>query len=329
MSTNESKNLTKPGPKPGQDLMLLKKETADLVLEKVQAFQQNGELDLPPNYSAANALKSAWLILQDAKDKDKHPVLQVCNKASIANALLDMVVQGLNPAKKQCYFIPYGHSLTLMRSYFGAVAVALRLNKNLEDIYAEVVYEGDSLEYSIDRGKRVIETHKQQLKNIDDSKIVAAYAVALGKDGEVVRSELMTLEQIKKSWRQSKVSPINDKGEIKSDSTHGKFTAEMAKKTVTNRLVKHFINDSDDSDLVIKSVRRSDDMAAEAEAEAEAEANANTLLIDITPEGQEPERDDDGLSDEEKAEILAQEAREAREAQRLKEQESTRPGPGF
>ncbi|MDD3089264.1 MAG: recombinase RecT [Candidatus Omnitrophica bacterium] len=329
MSTNESKNQTKaPAKISTQDLMVLKNETVDGVMARVKDFQKNGELDLPPQYSAANALKSAWLILQGTSDKNGNPVLVVCSKPSIANALLDMVVQGLNPAKKQCYFIPYGKSLTLMRSYFGAVAVTLRLNKDIADIYAEVVYEGDSLEYRIDRGKRVIETHKQSLGNIDDSKIIAAYAVALGKDGEVVRSELMTMDQIKKSWRQSKLSPINDKGEIKSDSTHGKFTAEMAKKTVTNRLAKHFINESDDSDLVIKSVRRSDDMAAEAEAEAEIEANANTLTIDITPEGQEQDGDD-GLSDEEKAEILAQEAREAQEAQRLKEQESTRPGPGF
>lgn len=295
-----------------KDLMVLKKETADIVLSKVQQFQKQGELDLPPNYSAANALKSAWLILQDTKDKDKNFVLNVCNKSSIANALLDMVVQGLNPAKKQCYFIAFGQNLTLMRSYFGTKAVALRLNKEIDDIYAEVVYEKDKLEYRIERGKRIIENHTQKLENIDDSKIIAAYAVALDKNGEVVRSELMTMDQIKQAWKQSKMYPIDKDGNIKVESTHGKFTAEMAKKTVTSRLAKHFINSSNDADLIIQSVRRTDEMGAEAEAEAEVEEFANQEVIDITDDN-DPEQipDDSGLTDEEKREIEEQERLEA------------------
>lgn len=267
-----------------KDLMVIKKETADLVLAKVQRFQKHGELDMPPNYSPANALKSAWLILQNVVDRNKKPALSVCTKASIANALLDMVVQGLNPAKQQAYFIVHGNQLVLQRSYQGAKAVCLRVNKDLEDIYAEVVYQGDELEYRIDRGRRVIERHIQKLENIDDTRIIAAYAVAVGKDGEVKRSELMTMEQIKQSWKQSKMNPVTEKGNIKSDSTHGKFTAEMAKKTVTNRLAKHIINASSDADLLIKSVLRTDDEAAEADAQAEIDEYANAEVIDIRPD---------------------------------------------
>lgn len=264
------------------DVAVVKKETADLVLSKVQQFQKSGELDLPPNYSAANALKSAWLILQNTVDKDKRPALTTCTKASIANALLDMVVQGLNPAKRQCYFIVYGNQLTLQRSYFGTKAVCLRVDKTLDDIYAEVVYQGDDLEYSIIRGQRVIEKHIQKLENIDDTKIIAAYAVAVGKDGSVKRCELMTMEQLVVAWRQSKMYPIDDKGNVKPNSTHGKFTAEMAKKTVTSRLSKHIINVSSDSDLVIQSIRRSDDEAAHAEAQEEIDEHANNGdIIDI------------------------------------------------
>lgn len=264
------------------DVAVVKKETADLVLSKVQQFQKSGELDLPPNYSAANALKSAWLILQNTVDKDKRPALTTCTKASIANALLDMVVQGLNPAKRQCYFIVYGNQLTLQRSYFGTKAVCLRVDKTLDDIYAEVVYQGDDLEYSIIRGQRVIEKHIQKLENIDDTKIIAAYAVAVGKDGSVKRCELMTMEQLVAAWRQSKMYPIDDKGNVKPNSTHGKFTAEMAKKTVTSRLSKHIINVSSDSDLVIQSIRRSDDEAAHAEAQEEIDEHANNGdIIDI------------------------------------------------
>lgn len=275
-------NETQKQPDKNKALMAVKKETADAVLTRVQSFQKNGELDLPPNYSAANALKSAWLMLQDVKDKNDKPALDVCTRHTVANALLDMVVQGLNPAKKQCYFIVYGNKLVMQRSYFGAKAVCMRVDKTLDDIFAEVVYQGDELEYSIDRGRRVIEQHRQKLENIDDDKIVAAYAVAIDKQGNVKRSELMTMDQLKAAWKQSKMYPIDDKGNIKASSTHGKFTAEMAKKTVTNRLSKHIINVSSDSDLLIQSVRRTDEEAAEAEAQAEVEDYANSgEVIDI------------------------------------------------
>lgn len=318
-----------------KDLIEIKKETADLVLSKVQQFQKHGELDLPPNYSAANALKSAWLIIQETIDKNKKPALDVCTKVSVANALLDMVIQGLNPAKKQCYFIVRGSKLCLDRSYFGNKAIALRVDKSIEDIFAEVVYAGDELEYKIERGRRIIESHKQRFDNIDDSKIAAAYAVAVNKEYAVIRSELMTLDQLKQAWKQSAMKPIDDNGELKAGSTHAKFTGEMAKKTVTSRLAKHIINSSDDSDLIIQSVKRTDDGAVAAGAEAETDEFANKgEIIDIERAGGDNTQDDraptepaedDEMSDEEKAEITEQEAQEAQK----EETETEAAGPGF
>jgi recombination protein RecT len=59
---------------------------------------------MPANYSYSNALKSAYLILSETVDREKKPVLQRCSQASIINTLLDMTIQGLSSAKKQCYF---------------------------------------------------------------------------------------------------------------------------------------------------------------------------------------------------------------------------------
>jgi len=303
-------------------LIEIKKETADLVLTKVQHFHNKGELDFPPDYSPANALKSAWLIIQETKDKNNKPALDVCTKASIANALLDMVIQGLNPAKAQCYFIVRGSKLCMDRSYFGTKAVALRVSPKLDEIYAEVVYAGDELEYRIERGRRIIENHTQKFSNVDDSKIVAAYAVAVDKEGEVVRSELMTMDQIKQAWKQSSMKPINDDGTVKAGSAHAKFPGEMAKKTVTSRLAKHFINSSNDSDLIINSIKRTDDGGVEAEAQAEIEEFSNTEVIDITPKVEHQEKETDEMSEEEKAAIMDEEAAEA-------EEEQKKPGPGF
>ena len=98
VSTAEKKNTS-----------AVEKSVVDIVSEKVNEFLKSGQLDLPKNYSLDNALKSAYLTLNTVEDKDHKKVMEdgrlsgVCTKASIANAVLDMVVQGLNPGKKQCY----------------------------------------------------------------------------------------------------------------------------------------------------------------------------------------------------------------------------------
>ena len=127
-------------------LAIMDKNLADVVLKRVKEMEANNQLMFSPDYAVGNALKSAYLVITNTVDKNGTPVLQSCSKESIANALLDMVIQGLNPAKKQCYFIPYGKELTLVRSYFGdqtAVMNALNLEKKP---YAVVIYEGDIIE---------------------------------------------------------------------------------------------------------------------------------------------------------------------------------------
>lgn len=94
-----------------QSVAVAQKDVVDNVLAKITKFEETGELVLPSNYSAANALKSAWLILQETVDRNNRPVLETCSKESIANALLDMVVQGLSPVKSNVI------SLLMERSY--------------------------------------------------------------------------------------------------------------------------------------------------------------------------------------------------------------------
>lgn len=259
----------------------IREATVDLILAKVQKFQQHGELDLPPNYSAANALKSAWLILQQTVDKDKHPVLQVCSRESIANALLDMVVQGLNPAKKQCYFIAYGSTLSMQRSYFGTMAVLKQVDPRVDDIVAEVVYDGDKFTYRLDKGRKIVVNHEQSIDNVDKAKIRAAYCIIYDAEGNIQRTDIMTMPEILQAWRQSRQYPIDDNGNIKPTSVHGKFTAGMAKRTVINRACNALINSSDDASLAMQSIKRGCDERAEQEANEEIEEKANQVVIDV------------------------------------------------
>ena len=265
----------------GNELALVKKDVVDVVTNKVREFQENGELFFPPDYSPENAMKSAWLILQNTVDKDKKPVLTVCTRDSIANSLLDMVVQGLNPAKKQGYFIAYGDQLSFQRSYFGTMAV-VKSTCRAEDVYAQVVYKGDEFEYEIKRGRKYILKHVQKLDNIDKDNIIAAYAIIEFGDGRPEYTEIMTLDQIKKAWLKSKMNPLDDKNAIKPGSTHGQYTDEMCKKTVINRACKSYINSSNDSNLLIKRhFNHTDDDTTEAEVNAEIKENANREPIDV------------------------------------------------
>lgn len=263
------------------ELALIKKDVVDVVTTKVREFQSSNELHFPANYSPENAMKSAWLILQTTVDKDKKPVLEVCTRDSIANSLLDMIVQGLNPAKKQCYFIAYGKELACQRSYFGTMAVTKQVAA-ARDIYAQVVYKGDEFQYEIKRGRKYITKHIQSLDNVDNANIIAAYCVIEFKDDSPDYTDIMTIAQIKKAWGMSKMYPIDEKtGEVKPGSTHGKYTDEMCKKTVINRTCKNYINSSDDSSLVIKHFNRSDEERTELEVAEEIATNANKEYIDV------------------------------------------------
>ena len=258
----------------GQDLALLKRDIIDVVASRIRSLVEGGELQLPPGYSAENALKAAWLILQEARDKNGRPVLTSCTKESIANSLLGMVVQALNPVKKQCYFVVYGNQLVCQRSYFGDMALVKRVIPDAE-IGFNVVYEDDEFEFESNFGRLRITKHKQALKNMDPDKIVGAYCV-IEVNGEPVHTEIMTMAQIRRSWEQSKTYK-----ESGGNTPHHTFPEQMAIRTVVRRACKAIINSSSDDYLLLHHMHRSDTAAADAEIEAEMAEHANGDVIDV------------------------------------------------
>ncbi|MCM3651298.1 recombinase RecT [Metabacillus litoralis] len=256
-------------------LAIIQKDITDSVNSKIGELQKEG-LVIPPNYNASNALKSAFFKLQEVKDRNGKPALEVCTRESIANSLLDMVVQGLSPAKTQCYFIVYGTQLQLNRSYFGTQAVLKRLT-NVRDIWANVIFDGDVFDYEIDGGREKLIKHETNFLNRDND-ILGAYAVVKTNDDEEILT-VMTRKEIDTSWSQAKTTNVQKK-----------FPQEMAKRTVINRAAKAFINTSDDSDLLVEAINNSTeneydnervDVTPEAEAQQQIEENANSEIIDI------------------------------------------------
>lgn len=250
-------------------------DTVAKVLDKVNAFQETGELRLPLNYSPGNALKSAWLILQDTVDKNDKPVLEVCTQASIANALLDMVIKGLSPVKKQVYFIAYGNELACEDSYFGDQVVAKRV-AGVKEFKPFAVYEGDEFVYEIIEatGRTRIVTHKQKIDDKDHEKVKGAYCIIIYNDG-TTDAEVMSMKQIRESW-----SMGTSKGGSKA---HTKFTDEMAIKTVIGRACKRIINSTDDADLFSRDEEREDRPAAQVQKEINQGANKTAISMSNPP----------------------------------------------
>ncbi len=250
----------------------VKKDISSQVLAKIDAFQTSGELTLPKGYNAENALKSAYIILSDPKNN----ILAKCDKSSVAEALLKMVVYGVSPIKKQCYFIPYGEKLECSISYAGNIAIAKRYG-NLKSIKGNAIFEGDTFEFEVDQktGRRKIIKHFQTLESVGSNKIKGAYAVYELNNGSV-DVEVMSINQIQTSWNQG--------GSKGNSPAHKNFADQMAIKTVLNRACKLLISSSDDAVLYDPL---EDDKAidvTDANVQNEIKNKANKENIDFSKE---------------------------------------------
>lgn len=246
---------------------------SEQVLSRIEQFQKDGSMILPKNYSVENHMKSAWLALQEVEDKEHHKALQICTKESIANSLLDMVLQGLSVSKKQGYFIVYGNKLIFQRSYFGTIALAKRAGGIVSEPVANVIYDGDDFQYEIDpkTAKVSIIKHSQKLENIDNSKIKGAYALVTLADG-TTQVTIMSMQQIRAAWGQ---------GATKGNSpAHKNFAEEMAKKTVIGRACKAIINSSDDAWLY--DGKEDDADSDRASIQRDAAQRSDVQIIDTT-----------------------------------------------
>lgn len=246
----------------------IKKDISAQVLAKIDAFQKAGELTLPKDYNAENALKSAYIILSDPKNN----LLAKCDKASVAEALLKMVIYGVSPVKKQCYFIPYGEKLECSISYFGNIAIAKRYGK-LKWIKGNAIFEGDEFEFEVDAatGRRKVIKHKQTLESVGSNKLKGAYAVYELTDG-TVDVEIMNISQIQAAWNQG--------GSKGASPAHKNFADQMAVKSVINRACKILTSSSDDSILFDPMEENTIDVTHE-NVQHEVATNANGETIDF------------------------------------------------
>lgn len=244
-------------------LKRMQEETTQQIMERVTGWQETGEVVLPKGYHVGNAIKLAWLYLQTVENLQHQKAIDYCTKDSICNALLNMVINGEYP-QKHCYFIMYGNRLEWQERYLGKIMRAKR-DTEIGKVNAQVIYEGDEFVYTIDEnGEKQLVKHVPNLANIDNTKILAAYAVVINKDG-TRHIEVMTRTQIQKAWEQ---------GAMKGKSgAHTNFTDQMCMKTVIQRACKIALDSTADPG-------DDDDPNHYDEATAEREAAQGRQAID-------------------------------------------------
>ena len=201
-----------------------------LVLNRVDEMCKVG-FTMPKDYNYVNAVKATMLKLQEVKDKNGKPALEVCTPSSIQSALFAMVVKGLDVSKNQAYLVVYNDKLQLQESYFGKVLQVKRIFPEWEP-RPNIVHEGDTFKYTVnpETGRRELVEHTQSLENLDKP-IVGGYIYLPCADGG---KDLycMTYKQIVASWSKSR----------SGGATAKQFPEKMAMKTLVNSGCNIIIN---------------------------------------------------------------------------------------
>lgn len=225
------------------DIATIQKDISDAVMAKINDMTTCGELSLPQDYNAGNALKSAMLKIMDIKDKNERKAIEVCKKSSISNALLNMVVQGLSPERTQCYFIAYGDELRLQRSYFGTVAALKRAVPEVRKVVCELAHQDDVIRWAwTEEGERFAMSIDTDPLTNRDKPFSVGFCNIYGKDGKLLGSTVMTWSEIRTSWAQSRNYKPSD-----PKSVHNLFPEEMAKRTLISRACKLLLNSATSS----------------------------------------------------------------------------------
>lgn len=224
----------------------------DQVIARIQKLGEAG-FRMPADFNAVVAIKMSMLKLQELKDKNGKPALEVCSPASIQTALFKMCCKGLNLALNQAYAIVRGNVLCIDESYFGKVLMVKRIFPDWEP-HPRVIREGDIFQYEIDTktGKMHLLKHEQKLENIDKD-FLGGYIYLPTKDGE---GELyvMTKRQIMTAW---------SKSSSKEHTVHKQFDEKMISKTLINSGCNMIINSTPDFAEANAVAGESDDIKTE------------------------------------------------------------------
>lgn len=250
----------------------LRQNVGDQVISRVNSLCEVG-FKMPSDYQYVNAIKASMLVLQELKDKNGKPALEVCTQASIASALFEMAVKGLDASRKTCYFIVRGDKLCMNESYFGKALQVKRIFPNF-DPHPVVIHEGDEFVYEIDpkNGCKKLVKHTQSIENLDKDFIGAYMYIPTADGGQDLY--IMSKKQILTAW---------SKSSSREQTTHKQFSEKMIGKTLVNSGCNMIINSTPDLSYAVSNseVKGEEDKQANEPMDADfEEIQESTETID-------------------------------------------------
>lgn len=215
--------------------LAVKTNVGDQVIARVNNLCEAG-FKTPADYQYVNAIKASMLVLQELKDKNGKPALEVATPASVASALFEMSTRGLDASRKTCYFIMRGDKLCMHESYFGKILQVKRIYPNF-DPHPVVIHEGDNFEYCVDpeTGCKKLVKHEQKLENLDKDFIGAYMYLPTANGGQDLY--IMSKKMILTAW---------SKSSSREQTVHKTFTEKMCIKTIINSGCNIIINSTPD-----------------------------------------------------------------------------------
>ena len=247
-----------------------------LVLNRVDEMCKVG-FTTPKDYNYVTAVTATMLKLQEVKDKNGKPALEVCTPSSIQSALFSMVVKGLDVSKNQAYLVCYGEQLQLQESYFGKVLQVKRIFPDWEP-RPNIVHADDTFKYTVnpETGRKELVEHTQTLENLDKP-IVGGYIYLPCADGGK-DLYIMTIKQIMAAWNKSR----------SGGATAKQFPEKMAMKTLVNSGCTMVINSTPSQSSFADN--SDDPNAPETESEyADAEEVVEVHELPDAPQGVDTE----------------------------------------
>lgn len=255
-----------------KEVATVKTNVGDNVIARVNSLCEVG-FTCPKDYNFVNAIKASMLVLQELKDKNGKPALEVCTQASVASALFEMAVKGLSAANKTCYFVVRGDKLCMTESYFGKALQVKRIYPNF-DPHPVVVHEGDEFEYDIDpkTGCKRLVKHIQKIENLDKDFVGAYMYIPTADGGQDLY--IMSKKMILTAW---------SKSSSREQTTHKQFSEKMVGKTLVNSGCNMVINSTPDlayaaSENEVKGEEEDKPQVHDAEYE---EVNEATEVVDM------------------------------------------------
>ena len=182
----------------------------------------------------------------------KNPTLMKCDTKSILQSVMNVAQTGLslNPVHKYAYLIPrYVNQqfiCVLEPSYIG-ITKLITDTGSVTNIYAHVIRNGDSFEYSLGTTPDI--KHNPSLSN--KGEIIGAYAVAVLKNG-TKQVEVIDISEIRDIRSRSESFKAYEAGKLKT-CTWITDEAEMCRKTVIKRLAK-YLPKTESWDKVAKAI---------------------------------------------------------------------------